>query len=370
MTRVGRWLRCRTARSWRNGWRRCPARRTGAGDRGLLPRADGRRARRSRLTAAGSSSRSRPGSSRTTARAPRCRSWPPTGRARRGACCTTAATSATPVVDRTGQLRYTADRQRFAIDPASTNQRACHRGRCARRARSRAPTAPGWRSRKTSPRRKPKWPTPASSSAATRSASRASPSTGRTSSVTASRSRRRTCARGLRPHCWCSRPRAAARRRWSISICGRRISRGTPTADRSRLPPIPTGATSSSTRAPISTRSRPTGVLTRLTNDGYVYGETAFSPDGKYLSFVRSFGTDMIIQQKLNHGGARDIFIRPASGGDPINLTASWDLDPENPQWSPDSRSRLFHGRDRRRVASVPGRGGSHPRRGRAGHEG
>jgi dipeptidyl aminopeptidase/acylaminoacyl peptidase len=84
------------------------------------------------------------------------------------------------------------------------------------------------------------------------------------------------------------------------------------------------------------------GVLTRLTNDGYVHGETAFSPDGKYLSFVRSFGTDMIIQQKLNHGGARDIFVRPASGGDPINLTASWDLDPENPQWAPDSRHVYF----------------------------
>jgi dipeptidyl aminopeptidase/acylaminoacyl peptidase len=84
------------------------------------------------------------------------------------------------------------------------------------------------------------------------------------------------------------------------------------------------------------------GVLTRLTDDGYVYGQTAFSPDGKYLSFVRSFGTDMIVQQKLNHGGPRDIYIRLASGGDPINVTASWDLDPDNPQWSPDSRHIYF----------------------------
>ena len=85
-----------------------------------------------------------------------------------------------------------------------------------------------------------------------------------------------------------------------------------------------------------------TGTLTRLTNDGYVHAEPAFSPDGKYLAFTRSFGTDMIIAQKLNHGGPRDLFIRPVAGGDPINLTASWDLEPAGPQWSPDSRYLYF----------------------------
>jgi dipeptidyl aminopeptidase/acylaminoacyl peptidase len=84
------------------------------------------------------------------------------------------------------------------------------------------------------------------------------------------------------------------------------------------------------------------GKVTRLTDDGYVYSDTGFSPDGKYLSFVRTFGTDMIIGQKLNHGGPRDLFIRPVAGGEPINLTAKWDLEPGDTQWSPDSRFLYF----------------------------
>ena len=84
------------------------------------------------------------------------------------------------------------------------------------------------------------------------------------------------------------------------------------------------------------------GKLTRLTNDGYVHGDLDFSPDGKYLSYARSFGTDMIIEQKLNHGGPRDLFIRPVDGGQPINLTAKWDLEPGASTWSPDSRFIYF----------------------------
>ena len=50
----------------------------------------------------------------------------------------------------------------------------------------------------------------------------------------------------------------------------------------------------------------------------------------------------MIIQQKLNHGGPRDLFIRPVDGGEPINLTASWDLEPGDARWSPDGRFIYF----------------------------
>jgi dipeptidyl aminopeptidase/acylaminoacyl peptidase len=84
------------------------------------------------------------------------------------------------------------------------------------------------------------------------------------------------------------------------------------------------------------------GNLTRLTDDGYVYGDPEFSPDGKHLSYTRSFGTGMIIEQKLNHGGPRDLYIRPVAGGTPINLTAKWDLEPGSAQWSPDSRYIYF----------------------------
>jgi len=45
------------------------------------------------------------------------------------------------------------------------------------------------------------------------------------------------------------------------------------------------------------------GTVTRLTNDAMVHGDVDFSPDGRFLSYVQSFGTDYIIRQKLNHGG-------------------------------------------------------------------
>ena len=84
------------------------------------------------------------------------------------------------------------------------------------------------------------------------------------------------------------------------------------------------------------------GTLTRVTDDGYSYSGAEFSPDGRYMSYTRSFGTDMIIEQKLNHGGPRDIYVKPVAGGDPINLTANWDLDPGSPTWSPDGKFMYF----------------------------
>jgi len=72
-----------------------------------------------------------------------------------------------------------------------------------------------------------------------------------------------------------------------------------------------------------------------------VYGDLDCSPDGKYLSFARTFGTDKVIKEKLNHGGPRDLFVR-AGTADPINLTASWDLEPNAPRWSADSKYVYF----------------------------
>ena len=84
------------------------------------------------------------------------------------------------------------------------------------------------------------------------------------------------------------------------------------------------------------------GKVTRLTDDGYVYSDAAYSPGGRYISYVRDPGTDMIIQQKLNHGGPSDLYIRPVAGGAPINLTATWDLEPGPTRWSPDGRFIYF----------------------------
>lgn len=84
------------------------------------------------------------------------------------------------------------------------------------------------------------------------------------------------------------------------------------------------------------------GKLTRVTNDGYVWSSLAYSPDGKFLLAERTFGTDMIIQQKLNHGGSDDLLLYPAGGGNPINLTEKWDLEPNAPRWSPDGKYIYF----------------------------
>ncbi|MFB3853813.1 MAG: prolyl oligopeptidase family serine peptidase [Vicinamibacterales bacterium] len=84
------------------------------------------------------------------------------------------------------------------------------------------------------------------------------------------------------------------------------------------------------------------GNVTRLTDDGFVHADAEFSPDGKYLSYVRSPGTDLVIEKKLNHGGPTDLYVRPVAGGEPVNLTASWDLEPGATRWSPDSRFIYF----------------------------
>ena len=84
------------------------------------------------------------------------------------------------------------------------------------------------------------------------------------------------------------------------------------------------------------------GTVTRLTNDGYVWSSLAYSPDGQYLLAERTFGTRMIIDQKLTHGGADDLLLWPVKGGSPINLTANWDLEPNAARWSPDSKHVYF----------------------------
>lgn len=84
------------------------------------------------------------------------------------------------------------------------------------------------------------------------------------------------------------------------------------------------------------------GKVTRMTNDGYVWNGLAYSPDGKFLLSERTFGTDMIIQGKLNHGGSDDLILWPAGGGNQINLTGKWDLEPNAARWSPNSAYIYF----------------------------
>ena len=84
------------------------------------------------------------------------------------------------------------------------------------------------------------------------------------------------------------------------------------------------------------------GEVSRLTNDGYVWSSLAYSPDGQFLLSERTFGTGMIIEKKLSHGGSDDLILWPSNGGAQINLTATWDLEPNAPRWSPDSKYVYF----------------------------
>ena len=84
------------------------------------------------------------------------------------------------------------------------------------------------------------------------------------------------------------------------------------------------------------------GTVSRLTNDGYVWSALSYSPDGQFLLAERTFGTAMIIDQKLSHGGSDDLLLWPAKGGAGINLTEKWDLEPNGPRWSADGRQVYF----------------------------
>ena len=84
------------------------------------------------------------------------------------------------------------------------------------------------------------------------------------------------------------------------------------------------------------------GVVTRMTSDGYVWSSLAYSPDGRFLLAERTFGTSMVIGERLNHGGSDDLILWPLGGGASINLTSAWDLDPNGPRWSPDGRFVYF----------------------------
>jgi dipeptidyl aminopeptidase/acylaminoacyl peptidase len=83
------------------------------------------------------------------------------------------------------------------------------------------------------------------------------------------------------------------------------------------------------------------GKVNRLTNDGYVWSSLSYSPAGDLLA-ERTFGTGMIVDQKLSHGGSDDLILWPAAGGAAINLTEKWDLEPNAPRWSPDGKFVYF----------------------------
>ena len=87
------------------------------------------------------------------------------------------------------------------------------------------------------------------------------------------------------------------------------------------------------------------GTTTRLTtNRDFNHTGARPSPDGQWILYTRQLTTDAVIAQKLDHGGARDLALIPASGGTERILTADWDYLPTDASWSPDGRFVFFMG--------------------------
>jgi len=85
------------------------------------------------------------------------------------------------------------------------------------------------------------------------------------------------------------------------------------------------------------------GRVRRMTvNNDYDYANARYSPDGRWILFSRQLSTDAVIAKKLDHGGAEDLGVMPATGGPEKILTADWDYVPSNPRWSPDGRQIYF----------------------------
>ena len=104
-----------------------------------------------------------------------------------------------------------------------------------------------------------------------------------------SRFRRRTCARGRRRRSCCSRrPAATAKMLVDTRPAARRTSPGIPTAQLLAFTADPDWRDELKYEQPDLWTVTTDGKVTRLTDDGYVYGDVDFSPDGKYLSYARS----------------------------------------------------------------------------------
>ncbi len=87
------------------------------------------------------------------------------------------------------------------------------------------------------------------------------------------------------------------------------------------------------------------GTVRSLSPDREVQHTNAtFSPDGRWVLYMRQLSTDAVIAKHLDHGGATDLAIIAADGGGERILTGDWDYLPTNASWSPDGRYVYFMG--------------------------
>ena len=87
------------------------------------------------------------------------------------------------------------------------------------------------------------------------------------------------------------------------------------------------------------------GGVRRLTTDSDInFTNARYSPDGRWILYTRQLSTDAVIAKHLNYGGATDLAVIPADGGQERVLTGDWDYLPSNATWSPDGKYVYFTG--------------------------
>ena len=87
-----------------------------------------------------------------------------------------------------------------------------------------------------------------------------------------------------------------------------------------------------------------TGNTRRITDDGFEYDSPAWSPDNSALVARRQQSLNQVIAARQNHGSAVDLHRVDAGSGALKNLTADWDLIPEDPHWTPNGEFIYFEG--------------------------
>ena len=86
------------------------------------------------------------------------------------------------------------------------------------------------------------------------------------------------------------------------------------------------------------------GETKRITqDDGWHHRSPAWSPDGRFIAVLRDEGLNRVLESKRKQGSPLDLYLIPAAGGTPRNLTAEWDDLPGAPKWSEDGKWIYFH---------------------------
>jgi dipeptidyl aminopeptidase/acylaminoacyl peptidase len=78
-------------------------------------------------------------------------------------------------------------------------------------------------------------------------------------------------------------------------------------------------------------------------DDGWHHLSPDWSPDGRFIAVLREEGLNRVLASKRTQGSPVDLYLIPADGGAPRNLTADWDDIPSPAKWSADGRSLYFH---------------------------